>query len=183
MPYRLSPTRRRRRRPRSRRIASSTPPARSHVSLDGIVSTGDAMRSGFLDREKISAGRRGDLTGEDGQHFGGEALELLELILANEAQAEVGDSGIGVAAKGSDHRLGRPETHGAAHVHAAPVVGGEELAGAAFGRAHVVLEANGGVDAEGKAGKAPAVARERLVGPFPDDPTVLGLDVRCDDAV
>src|SRR5262252_2654500 len=100
------------------------------------------------------------LSGEDGEYFGGEALELLELILAHEAQAEVGDTGVGVAAKGRDHCLGRPEAHGAAHVHAAPVVGGEELAGAAFGRAHVVLEANGGVEAEGKARKAPAVASE-----------------------
>src|SRR5215472_18033275 len=115
------------------------------------------------------------LSGEDGEYFGGEALELLELILAHEAQAEVGDAGVGVAAKGSDHRLGRPEAHGAEHVHAAPVVGGEELAGAAFGRAQVVLEANGGIDAEGKARKAPAVARERLVGPFPDDPAILAL--------
>src|SRR5499427_6636895 len=124
-----------------------------------------------------------ELAGEDGQDLGGEALELLELILAHEAEAEIGDAGVRVALERRDHRLGWTEAHGAAHVHSPAVVSGQEFSRAALGRAHIVLESYGGVDAEGKAGQAPAVARERLVGPLADAAAVLGLDVGGDDAV
>src|SRR5215510_2946588 len=113
------------------------------------------------------------LAGEDGQDLGGEALELLELILAHETQAEIGDTGVRVALERRDHRLGRTEAHGAAHVHPRAVVSGQEFPRAALGRAHVVLEPNGGVDAEGKARQASAVPRERLSGALADAPAVL----------
>src|SRR5499427_11162332 len=124
-----------------------------------------------------------ELAGEDGQDLGGEALELLELILTHEANAEIGDAGARVALERRDHRLGWTEAHGAAHVHPTAVVSGQEFPRAALGRAHVVLEPNGGVDAEGKARQASAVPSERLVGPLADASAVLGLDVGGDDAV
>src|SRR5215472_7308298 len=129
------------------------------------------------------AAERAALAGEDGQDLGGEALELLELILTHEANAEIGDAGARVALERRDHRLGWTEAHGAAHVHPTAVVSGQEFPCAALGGAHVVLESNGGVDAEGKARQASAVPRERLVGPLADAPAVLGFDVGGDDAV
>src|SRR5690349_17987361 len=87
------------------------------------------VSSGASPADGPGAGRRPRLVGKDGQHLGGEALELLELIFAHEAEAEIGDAGIDVAVKGGDDRLRGSEAHGAAHVHAATIVGGEELPG------------------------------------------------------
>src|SRR5438477_1218481 len=56
---------------------------------------------------------------QGGQHLAGEALELVELIVADEAHAEVGDAGLGIAAQRGDHHGSGAEAHGAAHVDAA----------------------------------------------------------------
>src|SRR6266508_4104272 len=117
------------------------------------------------------------------QHLGGEALELLKLIVAHEAEAEVGDTGVGVPAERGDHRVRWAEAHRAAHVHAAPVVVREKLTGSALGRAYVVLEADRRVDTERKAGEAAPAPGQRLVGALADQAAVLGLDVGRDDTV
>jgi hypothetical protein len=58
--------------------------------------------------------------------LGGEALELGELVVADEPDAEIGDARRRVATEGGDHHVGGAEAHRAARVHAAAVVGGEE---------------------------------------------------------
>src|SRR5438093_10714665 len=77
---------------------------------------------------------------EGGQHLGREALHLVELIVADESEAEIGRSSGSIAAQRSDHDVGGAEAHRAARVHASAVVRGEELGREALGRAGIVVE-------------------------------------------
>src|SRR5260370_17064703 len=57
-----------------------------------------------------------------------EALELRLLVVADEADAEVGHAGVRVALQRADHRIRRPEPHQSTLVDTAAVVGRQELA-------------------------------------------------------
>ncbi len=118
-----------------------------------------------------------------GSTSAGEPLELGHLVVADEADAEIGHPGVGVALERRGHGVGRAEPHEAAHVHAAAVVGREELRGDAMSGGDVVLHPHRGVDAQGKAGKRAAVAGERLVGPLAQHPAVGVVEIRRDDPV
>src|SRR5215831_1565226 len=96
-------------------------------------------------------------TAKGGQDLGGEPLELGELIVADEPDAQVGDAGGGVATKGRDHDVGGAETHRTAHVDAAAIVGREEFGGDALGRLRIVFQPDGRVDAEGEVRESPAM--------------------------
>src|SRR5262245_61849830 len=77
------------------------------------------------------------------QDFFGEALELGELVVADQADAEVGDAGGGVPLDHVDDDVGGAEPHRATLVDVAAIVGAEELSGYALGGAHVVVQADG----------------------------------------
>src|SRR5262245_34521245 len=79
---------------------------------------------------------------QGGQGLGGEALQLGELVIADEPDAEVGGAGGGVAAEGLDDGFRAPEPHRASLVDPAAVIGGEEVGGHALGRRGVVLDAH-----------------------------------------
>src|SRR5262244_3128141 len=85
---------------------------------------------------------------QGGQDLDGEALQLRELVVADEPDAEVGDAGGGVAAEGLDDGSRGPEPHRAPLVDPAAVVRGEEVGGHALGRGDVILQAHRRVHAE-----------------------------------
>src|SRR5262245_12922932 len=129
------------------RAISSRPPARangvsaSSTSYGAATSKRTTVVMSLLSLPSASAA-------EGGQDFCSEAVELLELVVADEPHAQVGDPGLRVAAQGLDDGAGRTEPHRPALVHATPVVGGEELRGQPLGRGGVAVEADGGVDAQ-----------------------------------
>src|SRR2546427_8011447 len=52
---------------------------------------------------RATAGRGLQLFVQGGQHLAGEALELIELVVADEPHTEVGDASLGIAAERLDH--------------------------------------------------------------------------------
>src|SRR5262245_26882832 len=76
--------------------------------------------------------RRPRSLAKGGQGLGGESAELGELIVADEADAEIADPRGGVAPERGDHHVGGAEPHRAARVDAASVVSRQKLRGHAL---------------------------------------------------
>src|SRR5215510_2824149 len=83
-----------------------------------------------------------------GALLGGVSLELGELVVADEPDAQIAHAGRGVAGERGDHRVGGTKPHRSARVDAAAVVRRQELRGDALGGARIVVDADGRVDAE-----------------------------------
>src|SRR5262245_27381106 len=120
---------------------------------------------------------------QDGQDLGGEPLELLKLIVADEANAEVGDAGLRVSAQCGDHGIGRTQADRAALMDAAAIVCREEFGGDALGVALIVIEADRRVDADRKVRLGAAARGPRLQGQLAHPAALFRVDVRRDDAV
>src|SRR5262249_25920033 len=117
------------------------------------------------------------------QHLGGESLELGELVVADEPDAQIAHAGRGVAGERGDHRVGGTKPHRSARVDAAAVVRRQELRGDALGGARIVVDADGRVDAELEGRLRAAVTGQGFLGALADEPALLGVDVRGDDPV
>src|SRR5260370_20861431 len=112
-----------------------------------------------------------------------EALELRLLVVADEADAEVGHAGVRVALQRADHRIRRPEPHQSTLVDTAAVVGRQELARGPLGARGIVVQAHRRVDAERKRRQRAAVPVEGLLGQRAQAPALVGVALRPADAL
>src|SRR5689334_7577937 len=100
---------------------------RSPAAVQPAISSAMTTTAGVFMPSILRAPPRGgfQLFLQRRQDLASEALELRQLIVADEAHAEIGDAGLGIAAQGGDHLGCRAEPHHAAHVDAAAVIRGQ----------------------------------------------------------